>query len=252
MNEFFCRVARRDCENRGRDLVGNLDLLGDRRCVVTGHGCKGTTSEPCEMRSEYLVGIGRIERPAVHQFGTDVTELVVESRSDELLIEPARKPLHAKNLRSWVGQPPDEPSGGSDGVTGLWEASRRRNGLGGRLETSMSNDVARVEEATQARVALAVVLRSGAPSAVAEVVVSIGDRSAVLPSTAVAVLADALELIADGFDAAVRRFAQTDASRRRCAGCGEPVELAYADDPESWVHAFDANDQGDHTAWIDG
>lgn len=41
-----------------------------------------------------------------------------------------------------------------------------------------------------------------------------------------------------------------DESRPKCADCGEPVELAYPDDPESWIHAEDANYFGDHTAWI--
>ena len=115
----------------------------------------------------------------------------------------------------------------------------------------MSDDAARVQDAPQARVALDVVRRSVAPSA-AEVVVSIGDRSAVLPGAAVAVLADALELIADGFDVAVRRFAQTDAQVVDAARAAvNRSSLRTRDDPESWVHAFDANDQGDHTAWID-
>ena len=39
--------------------------------------------------------------------------------------------------------------------------------------------------------------------------------------------------------------------RRRCGLCGEPVELADAGNPESWVHASDANDWGDHTAEFD-
>lgn len=37
----------------------------------------------------------------------------------------------------------------------------------------------------------------------------------------------------------------------RCAECGEPVELASPDDPDSWIHAADANYFGDHTAWLD-
>lgn len=36
-----------------------------------------------------------------------------------------------------------------------------------------------------------------------------------------------------------------------CADCGEPVELASPDDPESWIHAANANYFGDHTAWLD-
>lgn len=42
-----------------------------------------------------------------------------------------------------------------------------------------------------------------------------------------------------------------DDQMRTCAGCGEPVELAYPDDPESWIHAADANYFGDHSAWLD-
>jgi hypothetical protein len=37
-------------------------------------------------------------------------------------------------------------------------------------------------------------------------------------------------------------------ARPRCSLCGEPIELAYASDPESWIHAEDANYFGDHSA----
>ena len=36
--------------------------------------------------------------------------------------------------------------------------------------------------------------------------------------------------------------------RRRCRLCGEPVVLDDLFDAESWRHADDANDLGDHTA----
>jgi hypothetical protein len=39
--------------------------------------------------------------------------------------------------------------------------------------------------------------------------------------------------------------------RPRCAACGEPIVLDDPKDPESWIHAPDANDRADHTAWID-
>lgn len=42
-----------------------------------------------------------------------------------------------------------------------------------------------------------------------------------------------------------------DERRPKCAGCGEPVELGDPDDPESWIHAADANYFGDHTAWLE-
>lgn len=42
-----------------------------------------------------------------------------------------------------------------------------------------------------------------------------------------------------------------DEQRPKCAGCGEPVELTYPDDPESWIHAADANYFGDHSAWLE-
>lgn len=42
-----------------------------------------------------------------------------------------------------------------------------------------------------------------------------------------------------------------DAGGPKCAGCGEPVELASPDDPDSWIHAVDANYFGDHTAWLE-
>ncbi|MCP4966056.1 MAG: hypothetical protein GY926_12575, partial [bacterium] len=39
-----------------------------------------------------------------------------------------------------------------------------------------------------------------------------------------------------------------EGERARCVICGEPVSLAGEADSESWVHAEDANDGGDHTA----
>ena len=36
--------------------------------------------------------------------------------------------------------------------------------------------------------------------------------------------------------------------RRRCRLCGEPIVLDDPSDAESWRHADDANDLGDHTA----
>ena len=38
--------------------------------------------------------------------------------------------------------------------------------------------------------------------------------------------------------------------RRRCRLCGEPVVLDDPSDAESWRHADDANDLGDHTAEV--
>jgi acetoacetate decarboxylase len=38
--------------------------------------------------------------------------------------------------------------------------------------------------------------------------------------------------------------------RTRCCLCGEPVELDDPLDEESWIHAPDANDFGDHTAEV--
>jgi hypothetical protein len=38
--------------------------------------------------------------------------------------------------------------------------------------------------------------------------------------------------------------------RRRCVLCGEPVVLDDPSEEESWRHADDANDLGDHTAEV--
>jgi hypothetical protein len=38
--------------------------------------------------------------------------------------------------------------------------------------------------------------------------------------------------------------------RRRCQLCGEPIVLDDLSDAESWRHAGDANDLGDHTAEV--
>ena len=43
---------------------------------------------------------------------------------------------------------------------------------------------------------------------------------------------------------------ETNERTPRCADCGEPLELASPDEPDSWIHAADANYFGDHTAWL--
>lgn len=47
-----------------------------------------------------------------------------------------------------------------------------------------------------------------------------------------------------------RESSWDDDNRPQCADCREPVELADPADPESWIHAIDANYWGDHTAWV--
>ena len=51
-------------------------------------------------------------------------------------------------------------------------------------------------------------------------------------------------------DRAVVRAVVVWGVRRRCRLCGEPVLLDDIADPESWRHADDANDRGDHTAEV--
>ncbi len=51
-------------------------------------------------------------------------------------------------------------------------------------------------------------------------------------------------------DRAVVRAVVVRGVRRRCRLCGEPVVLDDIADPESWRHADDANDLGDHTAEV--
>ena len=58
-------------------------------------------------------------------------------------------------------------------------------------------------------------------------------------------------LLQAGGRAALVRQGDPAGERPRCAGCGEPIELEDPDDVESWIHAHDANDRGDHTAWLD-
>ena len=62
-------------------------------------------------------------------------------------------------------------------------------------------------------------------------------------------LADAV--LAAGLDA-LADVEHARAGRRRCVLCGEPIVLCDPDDPESWVHAEDAGDWGDHSAEIEG
>ena len=58
-------------------------------------------------------------------------------------------------------------------------------------------------------------------------------------------------LLATGpVDIAVTREVVVQGERRRCRLCGEPVVLDDTLDPESWRHADDANDLGDHTAEV--
>jgi hypothetical protein len=75
------------------------------------------------------------------------------------------------------------------------------------------------------------------------------------PPLSVENILDALERA--GLSSAVQRLRVGDQPsvvrqiRRLCTTCGEPVELADLDDPESWIHAPDANDAADHGATVD-
>lgn len=44
--------------------------------------------------------------------------------------------------------------------------------------------------------------------------------------------------------------ANANLERRPCQACGEPCVLEDLNDPESWIHAPEANDQADHTAEV--
>src|SRR4051812_1930521 len=71
-----------------------------------------------------------------------------------------------------------------------------------------------------------------------------------LPSGVDGALRPVLEILANGNPAwySAGEFVP-DQQRPKCAGCGEPIELADSADPESWIHAEDANYFGDHSAW---
>lgn len=114
----------------------------------------------------------------------------------------------------------------------------------------MAESDQRVEEAGRARAALEL-LRRVAGSAPDEVTITRADESVVLPRRAATLLAELLALVADDREVVIYPVATEHTERPRCAGCGEPLELADGDDPESWIHAFDANDRGDHSAWIE-
>ena len=115
----------------------------------------------------------------------------------------------------------------------------------------MTESTASVADVEQARLALLVLGRAEDESAPREVVIASVDGSAVLPRRVVTLLKEVLVLIVDGREVIVRRTVPEYADRPSCSGCGEPIELAGESDPESWIHAFDANDRGDHSAWIE-
>ena len=56
-------------------------------------------------------------------------------------------------------------------------------------------------------------------------------------------------LASRGQDVLLRQI-RIQGDRTRCRLCGEPVELDDPLDEQSWVHAPDANDLGDHTAEV--
>jgi hypothetical protein len=95
--------------------------------------------------------------------------------------------------------------------------------------------------AVEARSALGVLTAGGVPV--------VGDVE--LPEAVARVLEAILEGLAAGDPVLyqVERFVP-DQDRTRCEECGEPVELAYPDDPESWIHAEDASYVGDHSASV--
>ena len=81
-------------------------------------------------------------------------------------------------------------------------------------------------------------------------------RSAGQPDREVAAFWERADAVAfsDAWSAAnpgepsVLREVVVQGDRRRCRLCGEPVVLDDPSDAESWRHAQDANDLGDHTA----
>lgn len=83
------------------------------------------------------------------------------------------------------------------------------------------------------------------------------DQAAALhnPPLSVGDLLDVLERA--GLSSVVRRLrsghqpSPARQVRRLCTICGEPVELDDLNDPESWIHASDANDAADHGATAD-
>jgi hypothetical protein len=60
-----------------------------------------------------------------------------------------------------------------------------------------------------------------------------------------------VEVISDDREEPAGNGARKPDDRPRCAACGEPVVLDDSADPDSWIHAPDANDRADHTAWIE-
>ena len=101
--------------------------------------------------------------------------------------------------------------------------------------------------ARDALVAMQSISATGEPTAAA---LSLGDEAIRLPTQAVAALGAVLKLLAAGRTVIVSAEIAEAIDRPRCADCGEPVVLADAQDPETWIHALDANDQADHTAWV--
>ena len=93
--------------------------------------------------------------------------------------------------------------------------------------------------ALQARSALAVLTAGGLPV--------VGDVE--LPEAVARALEAILEGLAAG-DPVLYRVERCvpDEDRTQCGDCGEPLELAYPDDPDSWIHAEDARYFGDHSA----
>ena len=69
-------------------------------------------------------------------------------------------------------------------------------------------------------------------------------------SRADAVAHEAALLATGPADIAIAREVVVQGQRRRCRLCREPVVLDDLLDPESWRHADDANDLGDHTAEV--
>ncbi len=142
VDEFIGRVGRgRHRKDGCRDLVCNRDLLRDRVCVIARNRSEGAACEACQVRSEHLVRVCRIEGSPINQLRIERTEPCAESRCDQLLVQSARKPVHAKNLRSRMARLPDHPRPAlPDGAN--W--SRQRHVHCGRpgLETAMTEDAA--------------------------------------------------------------------------------------------------------------
>jgi len=85
-------------QDRLSDLIGDDDLTFEGGPVTAADGREGAPREVGQVARQNLVGLGGIDRLADDEAFVQEAKLTVKGSGHQLLVEPARQPVHDVNL----------------------------------------------------------------------------------------------------------------------------------------------------------